>query len=86
MSSAEAPCQYGNIFSGQNVACMLLQILTHDGATVKGKSDIMSKLTSIVELHMAFGMSYRTQHVDFTPWHKVWSEGQLQMTCAPVLP
>lgn len=48
----------------------MLQVLTHDGASVKGKSDIMSKLTSIVELHMAFGMSYKTQHTDFTLWHE----------------
>lgn len=53
-------------------ACLLLQILTHDGATVRGKSDIMNKLTSIVELHMAFGMSYRAQHTDFTLWCEVW--------------
>lgn len=51
-------------------AICMLQVLTHDGASVKGKSDIMSKLTSIVELHMAFGMSYRTQHTDFTCWHE----------------
>ena len=44
----------------------------------------MSKLTSIVELHMAFGMSYRTQHIDFTPWHEVRSDVQLQI-CALVL-
>ena len=50
---------------------VLTQVLTHDGATVKGKSEIMSKLTSIVELHMAFGMSYRAQHIDFTPWLEV---------------
>lgn len=47
---------------------LLLQVLTHDGATVKGKAEIMAKLSSIVELHMAFGMSYRAQHIDTTPW------------------
>ena len=50
---------------------MWLQVLTHDGATVRGKKDIMSKLTSIVELHMAFGMSYKAHHTDFTPWYEV---------------
>lgn len=49
----------------------LLQVLTHDGATVRGKDDIMTKLTSIVELHKAFGMSYRAAHTDFTPWFEV---------------
>ncbi len=49
-----------------------LQVLTHDGATVRGKDDIMTKLTSIVELHVAFGMSYRAQYTDVTPWFEVW--------------
>ena len=31
----------------------------------------MTKLTSIVELHKAFGMSYRAAHTDFTPWFEV---------------
>lgn len=48
-----------------------VQVLTHDGATVRGREDIMSKLTSIVELHMAFGMRYRVQYTDFTPWNQV---------------
>ncbi|KAA6418469.1 MAG: mitogen-activated kinase kinase 6-like [Trebouxia sp. A1-2] len=46
-------------------------VLTHDGATVRGIDDIMSKLTSIVELHKAFGMSYRAQYTDVTPWLKI---------------
>ncbi|KAL0037730.1 hypothetical protein WJX77_009896 [Trebouxia sp. C0004] len=51
-------------------------VLTHDGATVRGRNDIMSKLTSIVELHKAFGMSYRAQYTDFTPWLEDGKEDQ----------
>ncbi|DBB08749.1 hypothetical protein WJX82_002264 [Trebouxia sp. C0006] len=51
-------------------------VLTHDGATVRGRDDIMSKLTSIVELHKAFGMSYRAQYTDVTPWLEDGKEGQ----------
>ena len=49
----------------------VLQVLTHDGATVRGRGDIMAKLTSIVELHMAFGMTYRAQYTDVTSWLEV---------------
>lgn len=48
-----------------------LQVLTHDGSSVKGKADIMTKLSSIVELHMAFGMTYQVQHIDMQPWPEV---------------
>ena len=52
-----------------NVFCF--QVLTHDGSTVRGKTDIMAKLSCIVELHMAFGMTYQVQHVDVQPWPEV---------------
>lgn len=56
---------------------MAMQVLTHDGATVRGRDDIMSKLTSIVELHKAFGMSYRAQYTDVTPWLEVYCNAPL---------
>lgn len=63
------------------ISCVAMQVLTHDGATVRGIDDIMSKLTSIVELHKAFGMSYRAQYTDVTPWLKVNCNAPLGGSC-----
>ncbi len=64
---------------------MAMQVLTHDGATVRGRDDIMSKLTSIVELHKAFGMSYRAQYTDVTPWLEVYCHTPLVTQAAVTL-
>lgn len=46
-------------------------MFTHDGSSVRGKAEIMAKLSSIVELHKAFGMTYQVQHIDLQPWPEV---------------
>lgn len=39
-----------------------LQSLVHEGATVSGEEAIMAKLTSLADLHKAFGMQYKVAH------------------------
>ena len=54
-----------------SVACLLmmsqaggpaLQDLIHEGAAASGQQPILSKLTSLADLHKAFGMQYKVEH------------------------